>query len=108
MPTHPAPPETDSNVNLMYLLGGMNSKIDGIANEQTLARTEATEFRAEVRQDVSEMRGELSNVKSKVTVLESKQPVKLRWPTIVGGVAGLGAATTATILLIQWVANSTF
>jgi len=32
--THPITPETDSNVNLMYLLGGMNSKIDNIATQQ--------------------------------------------------------------------------
>ena len=106
--THPVTPETDSNVNLMCLLGGMNSKIDNIATEQNLARTEATEFRAEVRSEVAEMRGELGSVKEKVVVLESKQPVKLRWPTIVGGVAGIGAATTGGILLIQWVANSAF
>lgn len=92
-----ADPELAPETQLLYLLGGMNEKLDGVQREQVVARTESASFRTEVRTEVETLRGEISLVKRDVSVIQSNQKPRATWFQIAGGLSGVAAIIVVVV-----------
>lgn len=85
------PASVDPQSQLLYLLGGMNEKLDNVVAEQSAARQDASAFRDATKADVNALTADIGTLHSKVAVLESNAQPRAAWYIVVGGWAGIAA-----------------
>lgn len=81
-----------------FLLGGMQKQLEAIALEQTTARGAGELFRAEIRESITAINIKLGATTSDVEVLKARQVPRTPWPSVVGGLASLGALVGFIVL----------
>ncbi len=80
-----------SSSEVLYLLGNINAKVDGVANEQTNQRNEVQAIRQTLDKELSNVKSEIGSLKEDVSVLKSQQKPFTPWWSVAGGFAGIAA-----------------